>query len=110
MESLFVAWRLFLLASLIIFPQLLGILLYFRLRRAPRWFAVIVAALAPALVFFWLERIFMIAQLTKLYASGERCGMPLMGAVLLLFTGTAFHVVLGIIVQMVLWARRPKLA
>ena len=110
MESLFVAWRLFLLATLIIFPQLLGILLFFRLRRAPRWFAAIVAALTPALVFFWLERIFMIAELTKLYASGENCGMPVMGAVLLLFTGTAFHVVLGFFVQMLLWVTRPRVA
>ena len=106
MQSLLILWRLLFLASVVVFPQLLGILLYFRLSRAPRWVAAIVAALAPAVVFFWLDRIFMIAALRELYARGERCGMPAFGAVLLLFTGTAIQLLLGIITQAVLAAGR----
>jgi hypothetical protein len=102
MQNLLVAWRFFLLAVILVFPQLFGILLYFRLSRAPRWIVSIVAALAPAVVFFWLERIILGAQLRELYASGERCGMPAFGAILLLYTGTIFQLVLGLFTQFLL--------
>jgi hypothetical protein len=106
MQSLLIMWRLLFLASIVVFPQLLGILLYFRLSRAPRWVAAIVAAVAPAVVFFWLDRIFLMVALREVYARGERCGMPAFGAILILFTGTAIQLVLGIITQAVLAASR----
>src|SRR5262245_35044494 len=100
MESFSVAWRLSLLISIFAFPHLLGILLYFRLRWAPRWLAAMAASLAPAVFFFWLAPIFFFAGLREAYSSGkERCGMPIFGAVLLLFFGTTIQLVLGMITQ-----------
>jgi hypothetical protein len=108
MESLLIAWRTFLDFCMFAFPQLLGILLYFRLSRVSRWLAVIVAALAPAFIFFWLTRIFLFAELREVYARGEGCGMPALGAALLLFFGTAIQLVLGVIAQVVLAVIRRR--
>jgi len=49
METLLVVWRFLLLAVILIFPQLLGILLFFKLSRVPRWIAAIAAGGAHVL-------------------------------------------------------------
>jgi hypothetical protein len=108
MESLFIVWRFLLLASLFAFPQLLGILLYFRLRRAPRWIAAIAGTLAPAFFFLWLGPILLFAGVREASARGEGCGMPAFGALLLLFAGTTIHLGLGLITQVFLWAKRRQ--
>ena len=86
METLLIVGRFLLFGSLLIFPQLLGILLYYRLRRAPRWIAAIATALLPAIVFFWLAPIFFFAGIREAYARGERsgCGMPALAATFVL--------------------------
>jgi hypothetical protein len=104
------AWRFLLFATIFAFPQLLGILLYVRLSRAPRWIAVIAGTLAPAIIFFWLAPIFFFAGLREAYENGERCGMPLFGALLALFTGTAIQLVAGLVTQSVLATRRRRKA
>lgn len=106
MESLVIAWRFSLLISVFAFPQLLGILLYFRLHRAPRWVAVIAGILAPAMLFVWLAPILFFAGLHEAYANGERCGMPALGALVLLFFGTIIQLVLGIVSQLILRSTR----
>ena len=108
MESFIMAWRLLVFATIFAFPQLLGILLFVRLNRAPRWIAVIAGTLAPAIIFFWLAPIFFFAGLREAYANGERCGMPVLGAVLALFTGTAIQLVAGLVIQAVLATRRRR--
>jgi hypothetical protein len=111
MESLVMAWRLSLLISTFAFPLLLGILLYYRFRWAPRWLAVIAASLAPAFFFFWLAPIYFFAGLREAYASGkETCGMPAMAATILVFFGTAIELFLGLITQAVLSTIRCRKA
>src|SRR5258705_5279014 len=103
MESLLAVWRLSLLVSIFAFPQLLGILLYFRLSRAPRWLAAIAATLAPGVFFFWLARQLLFAGLREAYARGEiTCGMPALAALFFLFAGTIIQVFISLIVQLVL--------
>lgn len=97
MESKLIAWRLLLLGSLFVFPQLLGILLYFRLSRAPRWLAALAAMLAPAIIFVWLAPILLFEGLRKADATRPVCGMPALGGILILFAGTTIHLVLGLI-------------
>ena len=98
-----------LLLNIIVFPQLLGILLYFRLGWAPRWLAAIAAALAPAAIFFWLAPILLFAGLREATPSG--CGMPALAALFLLFAGTIIQLVLGVFTQGFLSIRRyPKAA
>jgi hypothetical protein len=109
MESLLAVWRLSLLVGIFAFPQLLGILFYFRFSRAPRWLAAIAATLAPGLVFFWLAPLFLFAGLREAYARGEiTCGMPAVAALFFLFAGTIFQVFLSVIVQVVLFKRRRR--
>jgi len=106
MESLLIAWRFLLLTSIFAFPQLLGILLYFRLTRVPRWAASISAALAPGVLFFWLAPILLFSGMREAYAAGEiRCGMAAMAALLVLFAGTIIQVVLGVVTQVALHLR-----
>ena len=103
MESLLIAWRLFSDVCVFAFPQVLGILLYFRLRRVSRWLAATVAALAPAVIFFWLVRIFLMVELDRAYAHGSNgCGMPSLGAAILLLLGTGIQLGVGVVIQAVL--------
>jgi len=106
METLLVVWRFMLLGGILVFPQLLGVLLYFKLSRVPRWIAAIAAALAPAIFFFWFTRMLMIANLREAYAHGERCGMPAVAAGILLLAGTTIQLFGGIFIQIILSARR----
>ena len=107
MESLFIAWRLLLLVSLFAFPQLLGILLYFRLSRAPR-LAAIAAVLVPALMFFWFTPIFFFAGLPESSTTRSTCGLPVLAVLFLLFVGTIFQLVLGLITQAALASWRLR--
>ena len=106
MESLLVAWRLLLLAVIFVFPQLLGLLLYFQLSRAPRWVAGIAAILAPVILFVFLVPIFFFPDAREAHARATGCGMPALGAVLFLFVGTVGHLLLGLVTQVALSASR----
>ena len=108
MESLLVAWRFLLVFGIFAFTQLLGVLLYFRLRWAPRWIAVIAGILAPAVFFVFLAPIFLFAGMREASAEGPTCGMPAMGAILFLYAGTIVQLFLGVFVQAVLWSMRRQ--
>lgn len=108
MQSRLIAWNLLWLATMFVFPQLLGILLYFRLSRAPRWVPAIAASLAPAVIFFWLARISLLADLREVYARGVPCGMPALAAAFFLLAGTTVHLVAGPITQVALAASRRR--
>lgn len=102
MESLKVAWGFFLLATVFVFPYLLGILLYHRLHRAPRWLARIVGILAPAALFFWLAPILFFEDVRAASARGETCGLPALAAAVFLLFGTGVQVVVGLVTHAVL--------
>lgn len=106
MQSLMNAWRFVLLASVFVFPHLLGILLYYRLRWAPGWIARTVAGLAPAVIFFWLAPILFFAGVREAYASGMSCGMPAVAAGIIFLLATGVQLVLGPFIQVVLVAFR----
>jgi len=106
MESLVKAWEIVLLASVFVFPQLLGTLLYCRLHWAPRWIARTAAILAPGVFFFWLAPILFLAGLREEATSGPKCGMPALAAAMFVLAGTIMQVVLGLITHAVLAARK----
>ncbi len=102
-------WKLLLVAGNLVFPQLLGVLLYFRLSRVPRWIAAIAAALAPAVFFFWFTRLLMIAGFREAYPHGTNCGMPALAAAVLLLAGTTIQLIGGVFTQIIFaLARRRK--
>ena len=107
MQSLMWAWNIVLLASVFVFPHLLGILLYYRLRWAPGWIARTVAGLAPAVIFFWLAPILFFAGIREAAARSESgCGMPAVAAGIILLLATGVQLVLGPFIQAVLVAFR----
>lgn len=95
MQSLMRAWEFVLLASVFVFPHLLGILLYYRLHWAPGWVARTVAIIAPAVIFFWLAPILFFAGIREAAASGMNCGMPAVAVGMFLLFATVVQFVLG---------------
>lgn len=107
MESLVQVWRFLMLAGVFVFPQLFGILLFYRLHWAPRWLARVAAILAPAVVFYWLAAIFFFAPMREAAARGEvGCGMPALAAAIFLLFGTLVQVVLGLVTHAMLSRRK----
>ena len=106
METLREAWVYVLFASVFVFPQLLGVLLYYRLRWAPGWIARSAASLAPAVIFFWLAPILFFAGIREAAASGMNCGMPAVAAGIILLLATGVQLVLGPVIHVVLVASR----
>ena len=96
MENASFVWRLLLLASLFVFPQLLGILLCLRLTRFPRWIGRVLGVLVPALSFFFLAPHFFFAGLRE----GEGCGMPAVAAAFMLLLGTGIHLLIALVIQL----------
>lgn len=107
MESLVQAWRFLLLAGVFVFPQLLGLLLFYRLHFAPRWVARSASILAPAFLFFWLAPIVFFAGIREAAARGEMdCGMPAVAAGIFLIFGTIIQLVLSLVTHAVLSRRK----
>ena len=104
MDSLAIVGRLILFLTALVFPQLFGALLYVRLNRYCKVLARVLAALAPAILFFFLSPSFFFAGIEEAQARGElNCGMPALGALMLLFFFTAFELAIGLIVQVCWW-------
>ena len=99
MQNVLVLGRLLFFAWLLAFPQLLGVLLYFRLRRLPAWAARILSAIAPALTFILVAPVFLFAGIREAQAHGPACGMPALGALMMLFAGTIFELIVGVSIQ-----------
>ena len=99
-----VLWRLLSLFSTFALPQLLGVLLYFRLVRFSRWLAFALGVLTPGLLFFYLAPSFFFAGLRE--ATNNSCGMPALGAAVMLLFGTAVQFVVALIVQLWVFCRK----
>lgn len=106
MQSALIVWRVLLLISTFVFPQVLGVLLYFRLARLPRWVAFTLGVLTPPAVFFCLAPSFFFAGLREAQLRGETCGMPAVAAGFLLLLGTAAQVLVALVVQSYLFSKQ----
>ncbi|HEU4836515.1 MAG TPA: hypothetical protein VFS90_18940 [Pyrinomonadaceae bacterium] len=109
MDLLGMIWGWLTFFSVLIFPQLLGVLLYLRLSRLPRWLARVIAMLAPAVVFFFLSRQFFLAGLREAQLRGEvsGCGMPALAAGFIILLGTLLQLCIAPGVH--LWfLRKPR--
>jgi hypothetical protein len=107
MESLVQAWRWLLLAGVFVFPQLLGLLLFYRLHRAPRWVARTTAILTPAVLFFFLAPILFFTGLREAAARGEmNCGMPAVAAGIIVIFGTLIQVAISLFTHVVFRPRK----
>lgn len=105
-----IVWGLLLLISTFVVPQLLGVLLHFRLIRFSRWLAFTLGALTPAAMFFVLAPHFFFAGLREAASRGEimPCGMPAVAAAFMVLSGTGAQVVVGLIVHVYLLFRQSS--
>lgn len=110
METKIVVWRILLLISLFVFPQLFGILLCLRLSRYRRWIGSVLGVLVPAVTFFFIAPHYFFAGVREAALKGPaNCGMPAMAAAFLLVMGTGVHLILGLVVQVFL-AKRNRIS
>jgi hypothetical protein len=92
------------LFSLFALPQLLGVLLYFRLARLPRLLAFALGVLVPTILFFYFARMFFYAGLVEATAKDQvTCGMPFVAAAIMILTGTVVQSVVAFIIQLCLF-------
>jgi len=101
-----VFWRLSLLFSTFALPQLLGVLLYFRLVRFSRWLAFALGLLAPAVLFFFLAPAYFVAGMREIDGGQPSCGMPAVAAAFMILSGTVAQLIVGLVVQLRLLRRR----
>jgi uncharacterized membrane protein len=100
-------WRILLLASLMVFPQLLGVLLYLRVTRFSKWIGRVLGVLVPAVSFFFLAPHFFFAGMREAAERGDlNCGMPAMAAAFMLLLGTGVHFLAALVVQLYLSKRQ----
>lgn len=107
MESLVTVWKLLLLLSLFVFTQLLGVLLYYRLSRLPKWLARGLGLLGATLAFFFLSPLFFFAGIREAQLRGEviSCGMPAMAATVMVLIGTGIQLLIAAAIQLWLSVR-----
>ena len=110
MESLFIFWRVLSLLSMFLFPQLIGVLLHFRLVRSSRVLAFALGLLVPAVLFFYLAPLVWFAGLREAYRSGDGgCGMPAVAAGVMILAGTVAELILSLPIQRYLLRRNRRL-
>lgn len=98
-------WTHLLLFSTFAVPQLLGVLLYFRLSRWRR-LAFTLGILTPVILFFFLSPLFFFAGLREAAARGElTCGMPALAAAFMVLAGSVVQLVVAFIIQLWLFKK-----
>ena len=110
MESLLIVWNLILFLSLFVFTQLLGVLLYLRLARLPKWLARGLSLLGTTFAFFFLSPIFFFAGIREAQLRGEViCGLPVMAATFMVLIGTGFQLCTAAAIHLWLARRGPAI-
>jgi uncharacterized membrane protein len=93
-------WESISLLSTYVLPQLLGVLLYFRLLRFSKWLAFALGVLAPAVIFYFVSPAFFYAGMREAAAQGAlMCGTPFLVAAAMVLSGTVASLLIAIFVQ-----------
>jgi hypothetical protein len=109
METSSQIWALLTLLSVMAFPQLLGVLLFFRLVRFSRWPAFTFGTLAPPLLFFFLLGLIASASFRAAEAKGPvPCGNAAVAVGFMILMGTTIHLVCAFGVHLYLFRKTGK--
>ena len=104
MEAVQTIWGFVLLFSVLAFPQLVGVLLFFLLKGRPHFLAHALSFVSPILLsilFTWMIYIYRYYQAHP----DERCGGPLLGGVLIMLVSVVLQLVFGALAQVALHSR-----
>ena len=109
MQTILVMWRLLLLLSLVGFPQLLGVLAYFRVRKHHDALAHAIGILVPPVLFFFLTHLMLSSSALEIESGGDRaCGTFLGMMALAILFGTGVHLVFSVVSQLALHLRHRR--
>jgi hypothetical protein len=104
METLHTIWNFFLFFSLLIMPQLLGVLTYFRLRRYKDFLGHAVGFLVPPFLYFFFSWL-MFLYVPREALAKDGCGMPALAAMFIILSGTIAQIFFSMITQLILHGR-----
>ena len=108
METLAIAYRLVSWVSMFVVPLSFAILLYIYLRKYSRVLAHIVAFVFPPSITFYFCHMVMAQSFDRMVAENSGrpgCGLPALGALIILFAGTIAQVIASVTVQTILFVR-----
>ena len=94
-----ITWGIIQLFSIFAMPLLLGVLAYYRIVRYQRTIAHVVGFLIPPLMFFYLASLFWVYLPAKAHPH-ERCGMPAMAAMMMVWLGMFATIVASLVFQL----------
>jgi hypothetical protein len=109
MYTLYTVWNLFLLFSVFIVPQLLGLLAYFRIRHYQRALAHLAGVLIPPGMFFYFALMEMVYLPQRNHPS-DGCGMAAAAGFFIALLGAGAQTGISILIQLVLSKRRLRRA
>jgi len=108
METLQIIWNFTSFFSVFAVPQLLGVLVYFQLRRFRKMLAHVAGFLLSTASFISLSYLFFLYLPAKAHPE-ERCGLPLMGALFMTMGGFVITVFISLTIQLILRQRARTL-
>jgi hypothetical protein len=101
METLHMIRGVVLLGTMLVFPQLLGVLLFFVLKSRPHFLAHALSFIAPVLVSIFFTWMIFIYNFNQAHPN-ERCGMPILGALVIMLVGGCLQIIFGAFAQVAL--------
>jgi len=104
MEAMRTIWSFLLLFSLLAFAQLLGVLLFFRLKRLPHFLAHSLSFVAPILLSIVSEWMIFIYRYYQAHPN-DHDGGQLFGASMIMLLSICLQLGVGVVVQVALHSR-----
>jgi hypothetical protein len=105
MEAILTIWSFLLFLGLLAFPQLLGVLLFFRLKRYQHFPAHVFAFIFPLLLFVFLSWLIFIYAYSRRHPGYDPEGGQLMGFMFVIVFGGALQILGGLVAQFALHAK-----
>ena len=105
MEAIRTTWSFLLFFGLLAFPQLLGVLLFFRLKRYQHFLAHASAFIFPMLLFVFLSWLIFIYAYFRRHPGYDPEGGQLMGFMFVVVFGGALQILGGLVAQLALHSR-----
>jgi hypothetical protein len=98
MEAIRTIWAFVLLFGMFAFAQLLGVLVYFRVRRYQNFLAHSLGFLTPPLVYYGFSWMVFVYRYYEAHPD-DRCGGQALGAAFIILSGTVTQIVFSLIAQ-----------